>query len=147
MLEDVFIEVYTKFKLNFYRGIFERLQERESSLSASEAYAVEVIYALHEPTISQFAEFLQISLPNATYKVNTLVRKGYIIKVNSSADKREYHLRTTDKFKNYYAINQNYVATVTQRIEQRFSKEEIMQLENMLHIISQELMPENSDKL
>ena len=147
MLEDVFNEVYTKFKLNFYRNIFERLQERETSLSASEAYAVEVIYALREPTISQFAEFLQSSLPNTTYKVNTLVSKGYIEKVKSSVDKREYHLRTTPKFENYYAINQNYLAVVTGRIQERFSDEEIKQFESMMSIISKELMPESSDKL
>jgi len=143
LLEAVFNEVYTKFKLNFYRGIFERLQERESSLSASDAYAVEIIHALREPTISEFAEFLQISQPNATYKVNTLIRKGYIAKVNSNTDRREYHLSTTQKFWDYYAISQNYVATVMQRIRERFPKEEIEQLEKMLSIISQELMPEN----
>jgi len=145
MLENVFNEIYTKFKLNFYRGIFERLQERESSLSASEAYAVEIIYAMREPTISRFAGFLQISLPNATYKVNTLIRKGYVAKMKSSVDKREYHLKTTPKFLTYYAINQNYINTVMHRIRERFTLEETEQLEYMLSIISQELMPESID--
>ena len=147
MLENMFNEVYTKFKLNFYRGIFSRLKGRESSLSASEAFAVEVIHALHEPTISQFAAFLQISQQNATYKVNNLIRKGYIEKVNSSVDKREYHLRTNTKFLNYYAINQSYIHTVMQRISERFSDEETNRLENMLNIISQELMLESKEEL
>ena len=147
MLEDAFSEVYTKFKLNFYRGIFERLKERDSSLSASEAYAVEVIYALREPTISQFAEFLQISQPNATYKVNGLIHKGYIEKVISSTDKREYHLHTTQKFWDYYAINQNYINIVMQRIRERFTHEETEELEKMLQIISRELMQENNTRL
>jgi len=147
VLETVFSEVYTKFKLNFYRGIFERLQERESSLSASEAYAVEVIAALGEPSVSQFADVLNVSKPNATYKVNTLVNKGYITKVKSSTDGREYRLVTTPKFHQYYAINQNYLATVTQRMRERFSAEEIEQLEGMLNVISNELMPEASDRL
>jgi len=147
MLEDVFNEVYIKFKLNFYRGIFERLKERDSSLSAAEAYAVEVIFALGEPTIGRFAEFLQISLPNATYKINGLIRKGYIEKVNSSTDKREYHLVTTEKFRDYYAISQRYANLVMGRIRERFSREETEQFEKMLHIISQELMPESSTVL
>ncbi|MDR2712228.1 MAG: MarR family winged helix-turn-helix transcriptional regulator [Clostridiales bacterium] len=147
MLEDVFNEVYTKFKLNFYRGIFERLEDRDFRLSSSEAYAVEVIYALREPTISQFAEFLQISQPNATYKINVLMRKGYIKKVVSSTDKREYHLITTPKFWDYYAISQNYLNIVMQRIRKRFSPEETKQLESMLRIMSQELMPESDTKL
>ena len=145
MFEDKFTEIYTKFKLNFYRGIFERLQERESSLSASEAYAVEVIHVLNEPTIGQFANFLQTSQPNATYKANALIRKGYVEKVNSSTDKREYHLRTTAKFWDYYAINQNYVKIVMQRIRDRFPEEELEQLASMLSVISGELMPENSE--
>ena len=147
MLEDVFIEVYTKFKLNFYRGIFERLKERDSSLSAAEAYAVEVIYALQQPTIGRFAEFLKISLPNATYKINSLIRKGYIEKVNSIIDKREYHLVTTEKFRDYYAISQNYINLVVGRIRERFSREDTKHLEQMLSVISQELMPESSTVL
>ena len=147
MIENVFNEIYMKFKLNFYRGIFERLQERESSLSASEAYAVEVIYAMNEPTISQFANFLQTSQPNATHKVKLLIKKGYIEKVNSSEDKREYHLRTTAKFWDYYAINQNYIKVVMQRIRERFTEDELRQFEDMLSIVSRELMNDCTEKL
>jgi len=142
VLEEVFSEVYQKFKLNFYRGIFEQLQDRESSLSASEAFAVEVINALHEPTIGQFARSLHISQPNATYKVNALIRKGYVERVVSATDRREYHLRTTPHFQKYYAINQRYLDVVMERIRMRFSEQETAQLEQMLTIISTELMPE-----
>ena len=38
MLEKNFVEVYDKFKLNFYRRIFELVREREGSLSAMEAF-------------------------------------------------------------------------------------------------------------
>jgi len=147
MFEDAFNEVYIKFKLNFYRGIFERLQEREASLSASEAYAVEVIHALDKPTISQFADFLCVSKSNATYKVNTLVKKGYIQRVKSDNDKREFRLHTTEKFWHYYAINQNYIETVMTRINERFSPDELSQFSKMLTVISRELMPEASGKL
>ena len=144
MLEDAFNDVYMKFKLNFYRGIFERLKTRESSLSASEAYAVEIIFALGEPTVRRFADFMQCSFPNASYKINTLIRKGYINKVRSTVDKREYHLVVTKKFWQYYAINQNYLTTIMQRIRERFTAEETKQLEHMLQIISDELMPESN---
>jgi DNA-binding MarR family transcriptional regulator len=147
MVDNTFNEVYTKFKLNFYKGIFQRLQERKGSLSAAEAYAVEVIHALNKPTISQFAQFLQVSKSNATYKVNMLVKKGYISKVKSDTDKRESHLHTTPKFLQYYAINQNYLNTVMQRVKERFTSEELLQFEKMLKVISQELMPEAGEKL
>lgn len=44
------------------------------------------------PTVNEFASFVQISPPNAAYKVNSLIRKGYLKKVQSQEDKREYRL-------------------------------------------------------
>ena len=32
MLKDAFFDVYTKFKLHFYKEIFQRFQTRESTL-------------------------------------------------------------------------------------------------------------------
>ncbi|MCL2606294.1 MAG: MarR family transcriptional regulator [Coriobacteriia bacterium] len=147
MLKKSFYEVYTKFKLNFYRGIFERLKDREGSLSAAEAYAAEVIHALDGPTVSQFAHFLQVSSPNATYKANSLIKKGYVVRIKSKTDKRESHLHTTSKFMEYYAINQNYIDVVMERINERFTPEELEKFDEMLTIISSELMPETVERL
>ena len=69
MLEQSFIEVYEKFKVQFYRKIFEKVKERDGSLSAMEGFSLEIIRALKEPTVGQFADFLNISQSNATYKV------------------------------------------------------------------------------
>ena len=76
MLEKSFTEVYDKFKLQFYRKVFELVRERDGSLSAMEAFSLEVIKMLDHPTIGQFADFLNISQSNATYKVNNLIKKG-----------------------------------------------------------------------
>lgn len=141
-LDTAFYEIYTKFKLQFYRKIFKRFQHREASLTAVETFSVEAIYSLNRPTINQFATFTQISSPNAAYKVNSLVKKGYIRKVQSEEDKREYYLEVTDKFLNYYGITYDYLALVMDRIRQRFPREDIDKLNSMLTIISRELMPE-----
>ena len=83
MLEQNFQSVYEKFKLQFFRRLFSQVREREGSLSAMEAFSVEVIHELDAPTIGQFADFLGISQSNATYKVNSLIRKGYIVKTRA----------------------------------------------------------------
>ena len=85
MLEQAFFNVYTKFKLHFYQEIFRRFQTREASLTTVETFCMETIQALGRPTISEFAAFMRISLPNATYKVNSLVKKGYIQKRTSGS--------------------------------------------------------------
>lgn len=142
MLEDKFIEVYDKFKLEFFRRIFELVREREGSLSAMEAFSIEVIHALHEPTIGQFADFLNISQSNATYKVNNLIKKGYLQKLNSEVDRREYHLILTEKYYGYTDIMRSYVQTVVGRMDEKLSPEEAAAFENVLSRISDEMMPE-----
>ena len=142
MLQDNFLEVYDKFKLEFFRRIFELVREREGSLSAMEAFSIEIIHALNEPTIGRFAEFLNISQSNATYKVNNLIKKGYLKKQNSDTDRREYHLVLSEMYYNYTDIMRSYVKTVLGRIEERFSKEELELFSDMLVRISAEMMPE-----
>ena len=142
MLKDAFFTVYTKFKLHFYQAIFQRFQSREASLTAVETFCMEAIQALGTPTVNEFATFMRISSPNAAYKVNSLIRKGYIQKIQSPDDRREYHLRITQKYINYYNISNSYMAEVMERISRRFTPAECSKLEEMLNIISQELMPE-----
>ena len=142
MLRDAFFTVYTKFKLHFYKEIFQRFQSREASLTTVETFSMETIMALGKPTVNEFASFMCISSPNAAYKVNSLIRKGYLRKVQSEADHREYHLEVTQKYIDYYNISASYLEEVMTRIARRFTPEECGKLEEMLEIVSHELMPE-----
>ena len=142
MLDQTFNSVYTKFKLHFYKAVFSRFQDREASLTTVETFCMEAIQALRLPTINEFARFVQISPPNAAYKVNSLVQKGYVRKVQSPDDKREYFLEVTQKYIDYYNISYSYLNTVMDRIKHRFPEEDVERLEDMLHVISSELMPE-----
>ena len=142
MLEKNFTEVYDKFKLRFYREVFELVRERDGSLSAMEAFSLEVINMLDEPTVGQFADLLHISQSNATYKVNNLIKKGYIERQNSQTDRREYHLVLSSKYYNYINIMSNYENEVMQRIKERFSAQDVEKFDSMLEVMSRELMPE-----
>ncbi len=142
VLEKSFDRIYTKFKLHFYQAVFTRFQTREASLTAVETFCMEIIRALNEPTINEFASFANISSPNAAYKVNSLIRKGYVEKVQSPNDRREYHLRPTQKFQDYYNLSSAYVRQVMDRVRERFTPEEVAQMDRVLEIVGQELMPE-----
>jgi len=142
MLKYAFFNVYTKFKLHFYQEIFRRFQDREASLTTVETFCMETIQALGNPSVNEFASFMRISPPNAAYKVNSLIKKGYIRKVQSPEDRREYHLEVTQKYIDYYNISSSYMVEVMDRIAKRFSPEDCAKLEEMLNIVSRELMPE-----
>ena len=142
MLEKSFTEVYEKFELIFFRRVFEKVRERDGSLSAMEAFSLEVIYLLHEPTVGQFADFLNISQSNATYKVNSLMKKGYLVRQNSVTDRREYHLVLSEKFYNYRSLMSSYEHVVMQRLEKRLPPEDVAKFDEILQIMSSELMDE-----
>ena len=144
-LENAFNEVYQKFKLHFYQEAFAHFKNREATLTTVETFCMEIIYALGNPTINEFANFIGISSPNATYKVNNLIKKGYVNKVRSKEDKREYHLEVTNKYLEYYNISYKYVELVVNRLKERLSEEEQHQLKDILQIMSNELMTELPD--
>ena len=123
-------DIYSKFRIHFYMQIFSNFETREATLTTVETFSMECISALKNPTIAEFAHMMNISAPNAPYRVNSLLQKGYIEKIQSKEDQREYHIRPTKKYINY------------SNIYERFSKEDYDKLQEMLNIIDTELMPE-----
>lgn len=142
MIETTFAEVYKKFQLHFYKSVLDRIQSRELSLTTVETFCIEIIYTMDHPTVSEFASYIQISAPNAAYKVNSLIKKGYLRKVRSKTDKREYHLEVTEKYLEYLNISTGYMNTVLKRVSERFSDEDLKVLEKILETTNNDLMPE-----
>lgn len=142
MLYQSLSEAYKKLRLFQYRSLFTRIKEKAGSLSATEAYAVDVIYILNGPTIKQFSDFIGISQPNASYKVSSLISKGYITKEISEDDRREYHLYVTDKFFSYYGSSDSYLEPAVRLLERSHSPEEIELFCNMLHELADGLSEE-----
>ena len=139
---EAFAEVYTKFKLHFYREIFGTFSSREATLTTVETFCMEVIYSMGRPTINEFAAFIQISPQNAAYKINSLIKKGYVQKIRSTKDKREYYLSVTKKYVEYYNISDSYLYQVLRRLENRLDEDEKKGLIKVLDLLSDELMPE-----
>ena len=136
--------VYSKFRIHYYRDVFHRINSRELSLTTTDVYCVEIIHSLNKPTIQEFANFIGISSPNATYKVNSLIKKGYVEKVQSDTDKREFYLDVTEKFYRYYNINERYLDIVEERLKKELSEEEFKMFNDTLKKIYHDMMPEEN---
>ncbi len=143
--EELFEKVYTDFKMHFYRAVFHKFSNREASLTTVETFCMEVIYAMKNPTVNEFANFIQISSPNAAYKINNLIQKGYLTKVQSREDKREYYLQVTQKYLDYYNISTSYVSEVLDRVRQAMTPEERGYFHRSLEIILEELKKDDLD--
>ncbi len=133
---ELITRCYARFRLITYQGMFRLLRERDSSLSAAEAFAVDVIYLLQEPTIKEFADCLGISQPNATYKVNHLIQKGYVQKTPSQEDRREAHLHVTEKYMRYWEESNQTLNRALETLQKRFSPEEVETFTRVLQELS-----------
>ena len=102
------------------------------SLSATEAFSADIIHLLGSPTISQFAETIGISQPNATYKVNQLAAKGYLHKTVQAHDRREIVLTTSEKFSGYFDENEEEMQKKVAALSAQFTPEELCSAERVL---------------
>ena len=142
MIEESSYKVFEKFRFQYFHRLFRLMREHNTPLSAMEVFSLGIIEMLQSPTIGQFADFLNISQSNATYKVSSLISKGYVIRQNSDKDRREYHLVLSDKYHESMKLLTEYEHLVSERIRDRFSEEELAVLDKIMTTISDELMPE-----
>ncbi|MCE5173500.1 MarR family transcriptional regulator [Paenibacillus profundus] len=140
MLNNLFEDFYMKLTMSFYKNASQNETLDIGNISTVEMSCLEFVYFLKNPTYSELAEFLNISQPNATYRINKLIKKGYLTKVNDKKDRRIYYLQVTDKFMDYYCLNDNYMNNVIAELEKRCTANEIQQFEKMLNIITKDIM-------
>jgi len=131
VLETNFKALYSLFRLNCHKQTFKKTTTKSDSMNTTESHCAELIYLLNKPTVSAFARYLKLSVPNASYKINCLVKKGYVVRERSKKDLREQHLCVTNKFLNYYGLNDNAIALLMKRIRETFSLNDVERLVNI----------------
>ena len=136
MLSDIFQEVYNIFKMNFYKSMCDNSRE----LTMQEAFSLDIIYMLKNPTILEYANYMKISQPNATYKINQLIEKGYLTKEVCKNDKRAFRLQVTSKFLECYRDNDRFIQQTLTDIENHFDKGDVETLKKMLLNIKEQLL-------
>ncbi|MBR2540177.1 MAG: MarR family transcriptional regulator [Mogibacterium sp.] len=147
-LERHFNTMYDKFKLMLYdRALRERGRSMPGDLSLQEVIYMEIIIALGDPTVAEFSRYAKLSASNTAYRLNKLEERGYIRRKRSDLDKREYRVEATSRYKEEYGVIFDYIHLVCDRIEERFAPEDVDKFEEMLGIISEELMPEAGTQL
>jgi DNA-binding MarR family transcriptional regulator len=92
---------------------------------------------MDNPTITQFANFLDISAPNATYKVKQLIKKGFITKERSQKDGREFILTPTQKFFDYYENKEDYV--LVNDLKKTMDKKECKKIDKIMKILTEQI--------
>ena len=111
-------------------------------ITNNDMHVIEAIGIGEPKNMSSIARELSVTVGTLTIAMNSLVKKGYVERIQSTTDKREYRLRPTQKYIDYYNISYSYLHLVMERAKQRFGPDDLAKLEEMLQVVSDELMPE-----
>lgn len=110
-----------------YKNHIEKIMTKQefSRFSINHMYYLEYIYTLNNPTFSQLAQALNVSKPSVTAMIKKLTDKGYVKKMNSEQDKREFHIYLTDRGKEILNVELEVYKNFTDRISRYLSEDEI----------------------
>lgn len=136
-------QIYKKSKLYNYHRIFRKMDnQEEDSLTALEVLSLDLLQGMDKPTQTEFAKYIRVSKPNATYRINSLAAKGYIKKVQSEIDGRIFYLQVTDKTKELLGTGERYIDIISRRLKRNFSQEELKTFEKMMNSVANDFMIE-----
>ena len=135
MNDNILEEIVRKTKLHFYRSVFREFEDSDKPLSIEESMLLEVIDYLDKPSINDLVNFLHISQPNMSYKVNVLVKKGYVRKVKSNKDQRFLHVVLTEDYLSYKQKKNEFTKDAMTRAEEKLNQKEIENLYHSLYLV------------
>lgn len=131
----------SKAKLYYFQRLFRRMQQdKDDALTPLETFCIEIIAQMDEPTVSDFADYINVSQPNAAYKVMNLEKKDYLTREKSPTDGRVTLLKVTPKYYEVFGTSQRYAKILARRLKQNFTSQELKQLGEMVRIISTTLL-------
>lgn len=139
MNDNILEDIVRKTKLHFYRSVFREFEDSDRPLSIEESMLLEVIDYLDRPSINDLVNFLHISQPNMSYKINVLAKKGYVKKVKSNKDQRFLHIVLTDEYFKYKQKKNEFTRDAMARAEEKLDEKEIENLYRSLYLVDRVL--------
>jgi DNA-binding MarR family transcriptional regulator len=133
-LPDSFDHIVAILTRTFAQLETRALQESElSNLTMKQIVYLDTIARLQSPTFSDLAKQLGVSKPSVTVIVHKLVKKGYVEKVQSTEDKRSFHILLTTKGRELAAIHDNLHQKIAHHFTSVLNEAELRQLGHLLH--------------
>jgi DNA-binding MarR family transcriptional regulator len=132
-MEKLLLEFVNTFDLSL-----KKLQEEVgdssgfSKLTISQFQYIDAIYELGEPAITEIADKLNITKASVTTGIHKLINMGYVIKTQSSEDKRVFHVSLTETGGQLIKAKYQALKEYGEFIGAAFSEDEARQFEETL---------------
>lgn len=122
-LQETFNELIKNYR-GTYRG--SMLEELEwSDLTFKQFVYLDAILKMNKPTYSEIAKKFNITKPSVTAMVNKLIGLGYLGRVQSTEDRRVYHISAGIKGNNMLDIEHKAVTGFTRLINSSLTEAEV----------------------
>ena len=86
----------------------QNLKDRGVNLSMNEVHVLEAIDKSEEPTMSNIAGRLRITVGTLTTSINRLVDKGYCERFSKEGDRRKVFIKLTQKARDVLNIHEDF---------------------------------------
>jgi len=111
----------------------QALSESElSELSMKQLVYLDTIARLDHPTFSDLAKSLGVSKPSVTAIVGKLMNRGYVEKVQSTEDRRAFHVLLTDKGRALSQMHDNIHRRIAEHFTHALDDHELHQFAQLL---------------
>lgn len=105
------------------------------NLTFKQYYYLDNIYRMDNPTYSEIAEKLRVTKPAVTSIVNKLIEMGYLERVQSATDRRNYHITVSQKGKRLAEINDQSAYAYAKYVEDCLANSELQEYTCLLEKI------------
>lgn len=136
---------YSRLMLVYYKKLFSAKDREYQDLKAADVSLLEVIHHLNGPRYAELAKFVNMSLPNLTYRVNRLIEKGYVVRTADDKDKRVHTLTVTEKFLSIYGLDELFLRALIQDIYEDLSEEERQLAEKIVDKLNRRMKEEPNE--
>lgn len=126
-LIEIFNDIYDMFSLNHMRAMDKHIKG-DYDLSEKDIFYLDTITHLANPTISNFASAINVTQPAGTQIVNRFIKKGYVTKEVSTADRRISLIRLSVKMEKYVNMYNQIAQDRYDEILSKFSDDDKEQL-------------------
>jgi DNA-binding MarR family transcriptional regulator len=137
-MEKLLIEFVNTFDLSLKKVQKEAGNDSSfSNLTVSQLQYIEAVHVLSWPTITEIADKLNITKASVTAGINKLCGLGYMIKTQSSEDRRVYRVSLTEAGERLVKVKAQALKEYGEMISSALSKDEARQFEVTLKKIVQ----------
>ena len=112
----------------------QALNESElAELSMKQLVYLDAVARLDRPTFSDLAKNLGVSKPSVTAIVGKLIDKGYLEKVQSTEDRRTFHVLLTNKGQTLSQMHANIHRRIAEHFTHALDEGELRQFARLLN--------------